>query len=160
MLEINQVENILEEIKRGLPSTDSEVISSEPPSTPTPQKKRQRGKNHNQSSNVTVISRGATPPPPPPGERPPTPIVGYNVTISSVEENMTKHLPPKAPKLPNPVRSSVWIYIRVCVCTRLPCVNLWKKIINPNKIKLEEWRQPQIWMIERNYLYLTTITLL
>ena len=116
MLEIHQVENILEEIKRGLPSTDSEVMSSEPPPTPPPQKKRQRGKNHNQSSNVTVMSRGVTPSHP---ERPPTPIVGYNVTISSVEENLTKHLPPKVPKALYPVRSRshcVCVYIIACEC--------------------------------------------
>ena len=100
MIEINQVEHILEEIKRGLPSTDSEVITSTPP-TPPKHRKKNFGKNHNQSSNVTVVSRGHDSPTTTSNDkRPATPIVGFNVTISSLESNSvcTKSLPPKVPK--------------------------------------------------------------
>ena len=80
-MEMNQVEDILAEIKKSLPSTDSEVITTPPPTPATPYKK---AKNHNQSSNVTVLSRASTP------------SEGYNVTIVSIDPN-TKSLPPKSP---------------------------------------------------------------
>ena len=84
-MEMNQVEDILAEIKKSLPSTDSEVITTPPPTPATPYKK---AKNHNQSSNVTVLSR------------PSTPAEGYNVTIVSIDPKKayhTKSLPPKSP---------------------------------------------------------------
>ena len=122
MIEINQVEHILEEIKRGLPSTDSEVISSTPPTSPKHQKSH-FGKNHNQSSNVTVVSRGHDSPTPN-DKRPSTPIVGFNVTISSLESNSvcTKSLPPKVPKSKS-VR--IFTVFGVCcgVCVLSLCYN-------------------------------------
>ena len=121
MIEINQVEHILEEIKRGLPSTDSEVISSTPPTSPKHQKSH-FGKNHNQSSNVTVVSRGHDSSSPTSNDkRPSTPIVGFNVTISSLESNSvcTKSLPPKVPKAISVRIFTVLVCCGACVFLRI-----------------------------------------